>query len=47
MVAGVRQTRFGVKTARRRRGDLTAKFEFDMFGTGVDAGQTTIRLRHA
>jgi DcaP outer membrane protein len=23
------------------------KFEFDMFGVGVDAGQTTIRLRHA
>ena len=23
------------------------KFEFDMFGVGVDAGKTTIRLRHA
>ena len=23
------------------------KFEFDMFGVGVDEGQTTIRLRHA
>src|SRR5262245_52095441 len=23
------------------------KFEFDMFGVGVDAGQTIIRLRHA
>ena len=23
-----------------------AKFEFDLFGTGVDAGQTTFRVRH-
>ena len=23
-----------------------AKFEFDLYGTGVDAGQTTFRLRH-
>jgi hypothetical protein len=46
--AGVRQTRFGVKTATTAGGqDLTAKFEIDMFGTGADAGQTTIRLRHA
>ena len=46
--AGVRQTRFGVKTATTAGGkDLTAKFEIDMFGTGGDAGQTTIRLRHA
>jgi len=46
--AGVRQTRFGVKTATTARGkDLTAKFEIDMFGTGGDAGQTTIRLRQA
>jgi hypothetical protein len=45
---GVRQTRFGVKTATTAGGkDLTAKFEIDMFGTGPDAGQTTIRLRHA
>ena len=27
--------------------DINFKFEFDMFGVGVDAGQTTIRLRHA
>ena len=46
--AGVRQTRFGVKTATTAGGkDLTAKFEIDMFGTGGDAGQTTIRLRQA
>ena len=26
---------------------LNFKFEFDLFGTGADAGQTTFRLRHA
>ena len=47
--AGVRQTRFGVKATIPNdfHGDITTKFEFEMFGTGVDAGQTTIRLRHA
>ena len=45
---GVRQTRFGVKTTTpTSMGDLFTQFEFEMFGTGVDAGQTTIRLRHA
>ena len=28
-------------------GDLNTIFEFELFGTGVDAGQTTFRLRHA
>ena len=28
-------------------GELKTHFEFEMFGTGVDAGQTTMRLRHA
>jgi hypothetical protein len=28
-------------------GDLKTWFEFDLFGSGPDAGQTTIRLRHA
>ena len=28
-------------------GPVKAQFEFDMFGVGADAGQTTIRLRHA
>jgi hypothetical protein len=28
-------------------GDVKAVFDFDMFGVGPDAGQTTIRLRHA
>ena len=46
--AGVRQTRFGVKSASTTPvGDLSTVFEFELFGTGVDAGQTTFRLRHA
>lgn len=45
---GVRQTRFGVKTSTPTGlGDLKTQFEFELFGTGVDAGQTTFRLRHA
>src|ERR1700749_2259982 len=28
-------------------GDLTKIFEFELFGVGGDAGQTTFRLRHA
>lgn len=45
---GVRQTRFGVKTSTATPlGDLNTRFEFELFGTGVDAGQTTFRLRHA
>ncbi|HEU5167430.1 MAG TPA: DcaP family trimeric outer membrane transporter [Chitinophagaceae bacterium] len=45
---GVRQTRFGVKGyTPTKMGDLTVRFEFDMFGTGADEGQTTMRLRHA
>jgi DcaP outer membrane protein len=46
----VKQSRLGVK-GLLPTGDTTApvtfKFEFDFFGVGVDAGQTTIRLRHA
>jgi DcaP outer membrane protein len=46
--AGVRQTRFGVRSSTPTAlGDLKTTFEFEMFGTGVDEGQTTIRLRHA
>jgi len=45
---GVRQTRFGVRTSNPTSlGDLKTLFEFELFGTGVDAGQTTFRLRHA
>jgi hypothetical protein len=44
----VKQSRLGFKgNAPTELGELQTKFEFDMFGVGVDAGQTTIRLRHA
>jgi hypothetical protein len=44
----VRQSRFGVKTfTHTSLGELKTIFEFELFGTGVDAGQTTFRLRHA
>jgi hypothetical protein len=44
----VRQTRFGVKSYNKTAlGELKTIFEFELFGTGVDAGQTTFRLRHA
>ena len=46
--AGVRQSRLGVRsTTPTSVGNLTTTFEFELFGTGVDEGQTTFRLRHA
>jgi len=46
--AGVRQSRLGVRSSTPTTlGDLKTTFEFELFGTGVDAGQTTFRLRHA
>src|SRR5688572_24157312 len=46
--AGVRQTRFGVRsTTPTDLGDLKTQFEWELFGVGVDEGQTTFRLRHA
>lgn len=43
----VRQSRFGVQASTPVGGrPLYAKFEFDLYGTGDDAGQTTMRLRH-
>ncbi|HTR56297.1 MAG TPA: DcaP family trimeric outer membrane transporter [Kofleriaceae bacterium] len=46
--AGVRQSRFGVKDELPTDyGAIKTKFEFELFGVGVDAGQTTFRLRHA
>src|SRR6266498_6022824 len=46
--SSVRQTRFGVKSSTPTKyGELKTVFEFELFGTGVDAGQTTFRLRHA
>jgi hypothetical protein len=46
-IFSVRQSRLGVK-ANGILGDkpYEAKFEFDLYGTGVDAGQTTMRVRH-
>jgi len=44
----VRQTRLGFKTSfPTQLGELKTQFEYEMFGTGADAGQTTFRLRHA
>ncbi len=46
--AGVRQSRLGVKGyIPTPVGEIKTIFEFELFGTGVDAGQTTFRLRHA
>jgi hypothetical protein len=44
-----RQSRLGVKGSiptGEGRPDIKTVFEFDLFGVGVDAGQTTIRPRH-
>ena len=44
----VRQTRFGIRNwFPTDMGELKTTFEWELFGTGVDAGQTTLRLRHA
>ncbi|HXD20336.1 MAG TPA: DcaP family trimeric outer membrane transporter [Vicinamibacterales bacterium] len=44
--AGFRQSRIGVKTTTPTTlGDLKTTFEFELFGVGVDAGETTIRFR--
>jgi len=46
--AGVRQSRLGFKGyLPTALGEIKTIFEFELFGTGVDAGQTTFRLRHA
>ncbi|MGH7678598.1 MAG: DcaP family trimeric outer membrane transporter, partial [Gemmatimonadaceae bacterium] len=43
-----RQSRFGAKATHPswHGKPFTAVFEFDLFGVGTDAGQTTIRPRH-
>lgn len=47
-LASVRQSRFGVSSNTPTRfGDLKTIFEWELFGVGADAGQTTFRLRHA
>lgn len=44
----VRQSRFGAKAwIPTAIGEVKTIFEWELFGVGVDAGQTTIRLRHA
>ena len=46
-IFSVGQSRFGLNSSQQvGKHDLNIKFEFDMFGVGDDAGQTTIRLRH-
>ena len=46
-IFSVRQTRLGAKATGELAGKpYEAKFEFDLYGTGVDAGQTTFRVRH-
>lgn len=43
-----RQSRLGFKSSHvTKLGELKTQFDIDMFGVGADAGQTTIRLRHA
>jgi hypothetical protein len=45
---GVRQSRMGVKAwLPTPIGEIKTVFEYELFGVGVDAGQTTFRLRHA
>jgi hypothetical protein len=47
-IVSVRQSRFGVHgETPTKHGVIAATFEFDLFGVGDDAGQTTFRLRHA
>jgi hypothetical protein len=47
-IFSVRQSRLGIRGDGEMAGrDYEVKFEFDMYGVGGDAGQTTIRLRHA
>jgi hypothetical protein len=45
-----KQSRFGVRGQMPTSDNsppVTFRFEFDLFGVGADAGQTTFRLRHA
>jgi hypothetical protein len=45
---GVRQSRLGFKGfIPTGLGEIKTIFEFELFGTGADAGKTTFRLRHA
>jgi DcaP outer membrane protein len=43
----IKQSRLGFQGATQLLGQPASfKFEFDLYGVGVDAGQTTIRIRH-
>jgi hypothetical protein len=45
---GVRQSNFGVRSQiKTPKGPLITQFDFELFGTGDNAGQTTFRLRNA
>lgn len=47
-IISARQSRFGVRASQPIAGNnLFVRFEFDLYGVGDDAGQTTFRLRHA
>jgi hypothetical protein len=47
-IASVRQSRLGARAQGELAGKpYEARFEFDLYGTGVDEGQTTFRIRHA
>jgi len=46
-IFSVRQSRLGAKATGTLEGKpYEAKFEFDIYGVGVDEGQTTMRVRH-
>jgi hypothetical protein len=46
-IFSVRQSRLGAKATGMFHGKpYEAKFEFDLYGTGVDEGQTTFHVRH-
>src|SRR5262245_61090536 len=47
-ILSAKQSRLGARGEfPTDHGPVKAQFEFDMYGTGPDAGLTTIRLRHA
>jgi hypothetical protein len=47
-ILSIRQSRLGVQATLPVNGEsIYTKFEFDLFGVGVDEGQTTLRIRHA
>jgi len=46
-ILSIKQSRFGVRGSNPTGGDtLKFQFEFDLYGVGADAGQTTMRVRH-